>query len=182
MIILFFPRSSALLKSDLWLRVSPASNHYLKFNRVLNCKTLPIRRYLRYKSVVVIVTVINLALNFPCNRSICLYSSCSMKYLNIIKFYASLILVPLIFALLKNPYTCARIIFAHWQNLYFCVGLSYDRKYSVRQCVKYAEIRTSCIWTEGKYGYDSAQTRENNDQRKPVFRHTSRSERTEIGC
>ena len=35
---------------------------------------------------------------------------------------------------------------------------------------------------KGKYGYDSAHIRENMDQRKPIFRHISHSERTGVGC
>ena len=33
-----------------------------------------------------------------------------------------------------------------------------------------------------KYGYDSAHIRENTDQRKPVFRHISHSERIGVEC
>ena len=67
-------------------------------------------------------------------------------YLNPIKFrafliFARFIFVLLIWAQLNNSYSCARIIFALWQNLYFRVGLSYDWKCSARQCMNYAEIR-----------------------------------------
>ena len=49
-----------------------------------------------------------------------------LKYLNPIKLRASLIFAPSIFAQLNNSYIRTRIIFAHWQNLYFRVGLSYE--------------------------------------------------------
>ena len=53
------------------------------------------------------------------------------NYLNPIKFRASLIFAkfifgPLIFAQLNNSYIRARIIFTHWRNLYFRVGLSFE--------------------------------------------------------
>ena len=75
-------------------------------------------------------------------------------YLNPIKFRA-----PLIFAQLNNSYICARIIFAHWQNLYFRVSLSYDWKYSARHCVqmpKYGKIPIRFCPHNGKYGSEKA--------------------------
>ena len=79
------------------------------------------------------------------------------------------------FAQLNNSYIRAWITFAHWRNLYFRVGLSYDWKCSERHCVKYVE-------NTRKYEYDSLHIRENTDQRNPVFRHISRSERTVLRC
>ena len=62
-------------------------------------------------------------------------------YLNPIKYCAPLIFAPLIFAQLIDSYICAWIIFAHWKNLYFCIGLSYDWKCSARHYMKYDEIQ-----------------------------------------
>ena len=55
----------------------------------------------------------------------------SVIYLNPIKFrilliFARFIVAPLIFAQLNSSYIRALLIFAHWQNLNFRVGLSYE--------------------------------------------------------
>ena len=49
--------------------------------------------------------------------------------------------MPLIFPQLNNSDIHAGIIFAHWQNLYFCVGLIYYWKCSARYWMKYPEIK-----------------------------------------
>ena len=75
-------------------------------------------------------------------------------FIYIMKHLKSSTLIPLNFLhilLLRdiftiNSYIRAQIIFAHWQNIYFPVSVSYNWKCSASHCVKYAKIRAFSIF------------------------------------